>query len=449
MEHNPEFFWPRLTARRNPSQEPYHYLRGRGMGGSSTVNGLCAIRGVPEDYDRWAELGAAGWSFADVLPAFVRLEDEHDFPDEPYHGRGGPVPVYREPPSGWGGVDTAFHEAALAAGYPSSHDHNAPGATGLSPFAMNIRGGRRVSTNDGYLEPARGRPNLVIRGGSHVDTLLLEPGGRRARGVRLAGGERCLVEAGGEVILCAGAVHSPAILMRSGLGPAAELAGLGIRPVCDLPVGRGLQDHAMLMLKVPTVESARRSLDNRVTNCVLRYSSGLAGAGANDMMLLPNNGSARFGHSWMIVQQEQVFSRGWLMLVSPDPTIDPLIEQRLLTDERDVVRMADAVDRVADLLAHPALAEIVTGAPDRPGRDELARMVVDTVHVCSTCRMGSASDATTVVDPDCRVLGVDGLRVVDASIMPEVPRANLHLSIVMIGEHMAARLRGARPSQGG
>lgn len=440
VERNPEFFWPRLTARRNPVQQPYHYLRGRGMGGSSTVNGLCAIRGVPADYDRWAELGAAGWAFADVLPAFVRMEDEHDFPDAPYHGRGGPVPVYREPEPGWGGVDLAFREAALDAGFPWCDDHNAPGSTGLSPFAMNIRDGRRVSTNDGYLEPARDRPNLTIRGGSHVDRLVFEPAGRRVVGVLLAGGERCLVEPGGEVILCGGAVHSPAILLRSGVGPAAELARLGIDPLLDLPVGEGLQDHAMLMVPVPTVEEARHSVDGRVTNCVLRYSSGLEGAGENDMILLPNNG-ARHGHSWLIAQQEQVFSRGRLTLTSPDPDADPLLEECLLTDERDLRRMGDALERIRELLAHRALTSILDGRPELPEPADLPRVVMDTVHVCSTCRMGSPDDVTTVVDPDCRVLGTDGLRVVDASIIPEVPRANLHLTVVMIAEHAAARLR--------
>jgi choline dehydrogenase-like flavoprotein len=440
VERNPEFFWPRLTARRTPVQEPYHYLRGRGTGGSSTVNGLCAIRGVPADYDRWAGLGATGWAFADVLPAFVRLEDEHDFPDGPYHGRGGPVPVYREPESGWGGVDLAFRDAVLDAGFPWCEDHNAPVSTGLSPFAMNIREGRRVSTNDGYLEPARDRPNLTIRGGSQVDRLVFSPHGGRVTGVLLTDGERCLVEPDGEVIVSCGAVHSPAVLMRSGIGPAAELARLGIEAVLDLPVGQGLQDHAMLMVKVPTVEEARHAVDNRVTNCILRYTSGLAGAGDNDMMLLPNNGSARFGHSWMIAQQERIVSRGRLTLVSRDPDVDPLIEQCLLTDERDLIRMRDALERIREVLAHRALTAILDGRPELPEPEELPHVVTDTVHVCSTCRMGSPDAATTVVDPDCRVLGVEGLRVVDASVIPEVPRANLHLTVVMIAEHVAARL---------
>jgi 5-(hydroxymethyl)furfural/furfural oxidase len=441
VEHNPEFWWPGLTARRNPVQEPYHYLRGRGLGGSSTVNGLCAIRGVPDDYDGWAELGAKGWSFEEVLPSFVKLEDEHDFPDAPYHGRGGPVPVYRQPEAGWGGVDLAFRDALLDTGVPWCDDHNAPDSTGLSPFAMNIRDGRRVSTNDGYLEPARDRPNLTIRGGAHVDTLTFAPRSRRVRGVRLATGERIQVDPGGEVIVAAGAAHSPAILLRSGIGPAGDLGKLGIEVVADLRVGRGLQDHAMIMLAIPTIERARHSLDNRVTNGILRYSSGLGGAGANDMMLLPNNGSDRFGHSWMIVQQEQAFSRGRLTLRSRDPEVDPFLEQRLLTDERDLARMDDAVARIAELLRHRAFAAILEGRPELPASQDLPRLVMDTVHLCSSCRMGSPDDQTTVVDPDCRVLGVDGLRAIDASVIPTAPRANLHLSVVMIAEHMATRMR--------
>ncbi|MBO0681623.1 MAG: GMC family oxidoreductase N-terminal domain-containing protein [Candidatus Dormibacteraeota bacterium] len=442
---HPEFWWTGIQARRNPVQDPYPYGRGRGVGGSSTVNGLCAIRGVPEDYDQWAEMGATGWAYEDVLPAFIKSEDDHDFGDRPYHGQGGPTPVYREPQEGWGGVDLAFKDAALDAGYEYSEDHNAPGATGLCPFAMNIRDGRRVSTNDGYLEPARDRPNLTIRGDSHVDSLVFEPGSRRVKGVRLVGGEEIEVVSGGEVIVSAGAVHSPAILMRSGIGPAGHLAGLGIEVVSDLPVGRGLQDHPMVTIRLQTREEARRSLGNRVTNCVLRYGSGLADGGPNDMMLLPNNGSAVMGASLMVIQQQHPFSRGELTLVSRDPMAHPYMEMGILTDERDRVRMEDSLERVAELLDHQAFRAILTARPVLPNPSDLPRIVTDTVHISATCRMGSPDDPAAVVDPECRVLGVDGLRVVDASVMPEVPRANTHLSVVMVAEHMAARMRARQP----
>ena len=440
LDANPGMWWPKLLSRRNPAQDPYLYLRGRGAGGSSTVNGLCAIRGVPDDYDGWAAAGATGWAYADVLPAFRRSEDDHDFGDADYHGRGGPTPVYREPRDGWGGVDDAFTEAASALGAPYQPDHNAPGATGLSPFAMNIRDGRRVSTNDGYLEPARDRPNLEIRGDVHEDTLVLAADRTTVRGERLAGGETILVGSGGEVIVACGAAHSPALLMRSGIGPAADLAALGIEPAADLPVGRHLQDHAMLMVPVPAAEQTRQSRDSRVTNIVWRSSSGLGGAGVNDMMLLPNNG-AHTGHAWLIAQQEQVFSRGTLTLASADPLADPVIEQNLLVDERDQIRMADAVDRMAALLGEPSFAGIVTGDVDLPKPHDLPNIIGDTVHLCATCPMGPEDGPHTVVDPDGKVLGLDGVRVIDASIIPAIPRANLHLTVVMIAEHLAARLR--------
>ncbi|HEX6470081.1 MAG TPA: GMC family oxidoreductase N-terminal domain-containing protein [Streptosporangiaceae bacterium] len=454
VDSNPDFWWPGLRARRTPAQEPYLYLRGRGVGGSSTVNGLCAIRGTPDDYDEWARRGAKGWSFDEVLPSFIKLEDEHDFPDAPHHGRGGPVPIYREPEEGWGGADVAFRDAVLDLGHPWHPDHNAPESTGASPFAMNIKDGWRVSTNDGYLEPARGRPNLTVRGDAHVDGIVIAGGA--ARGVRLLSGEVEEVAADGEVIVACGAAHSPPLLMRSGIGPAGDLTRHGIDVVADLPVGRNLQDHCMLLVPIPILESARYSLDDRVTNVVLRYSSGLGGAGRNDMMLLPNNGAgrtvagdrARGGvgptrrSGMMIAQQEQVFSRGQVSLVSRDATVDPLIEHRLLTDERDRIRMEDALDRIAELLGHPAMTAILDGKPELPAKEDLPKIVTDTVHLCGTCRMGAPDDDTTVVDPDCRVLGVDGLRVIDASIMPTVPRANLHLTVVMIAEHMAARMTG-------
>lgn len=443
VESNPDFFWPELKAQRNPAQDPYIYLRGRGLGGSSTVNGLCAIRGIPDDFDGWARMGAKGWSFADVLPSFIKLEDEHDYPDAPYHGVGGPVPIYREPESGWAGSDFAFRDVALDLGHPWCDDHNAPDAIGACPFAMNIRDGWRVSTNDGYLEPARIRPNLEIRGDAHVDEIVMA--GNAARGVRLIGGEVEQIASDGEVIVACGAAHSPPLLMRSGIGPADELAAHGIDVLADLPVGRGLQDHAMLLLPTPIVDDACHALEDRVTNVVLRYSSGLGGAGANDMMLLPNNGGGR-RPAMMIAQQEQVFSRGQVTLISRDPSVDPLIQQRLLTDERDLVRMEDAVDRIAEMLNHRSMRAILDGRPELPAKEDLPKIITDTVHLCGTCRMGAPDDEASVVDPDCRVLGIDGLRVIDASIMPAIPRANLHLSVVMIAEHMATRMAAARLS---
>ncbi len=262
------------------------------MGGSSAINGQIAIRGVPEDYDGWAAAGCAGWSFADVLPAFNRLETDLRFGAAAYHGEAGPIPVYRAPVSNWGAVDQALAEAALDAGYPWEADHNAPGTTGVSPYAINSQGGVRVSTNDAYVEPARGRNNLAIFGEAFVDRVLFDA--ERAIGVRahIASGWREV--RGAEVILAAGAVGSPAILMRSGVGPAAHLAALEIAVKTDLPVGEAFQDHPAIFLPVRLEPHAQPPPGFRHTNACVRYSSGLAGAGPNDMMMVAMN---RFGDS--------------------------------------------------------------------------------------------------------------------------------------------------------
>jgi choline dehydrogenase-like flavoprotein len=228
--------------------------------------------------------------------------------------------------------------------------------------------------------------------------------------------------------------------MRSGIGPAGDLARLGIHAAVDLPVGVGLQDHPELAVELPTRADVRRGVGN-VTNSVLRWSSGVAGAGPNDLMVLPHNGTEP-GRSHLFVQLEHVYSRGRLRLCSPDPAVDPLIDLDLLTDERDVERMTAALERVGNLLAHRAFARLMTGPAELPATGDYGRVVSDTAHLCSTCRMGAPDEPTTVVDPSCRVLGVDGLRVIDASVIPEIPRANLNLTVIMIGEHMAARLKG-------
>lgn len=447
-ELDPDFFWTGPSARRHRSQPTFPYRRGRGLGGSSTVNGLCAIRGVPEDFAEWVRMGAVGWSYEDILPAFVKMETDQDYPRAPYHGDSGPVPIYREPETGWGGMDIALRDAALAEGHPWDPDHNAPDGTGAAAFAMNIRDGIRVSTNDGYLEPARDRPNLTVRGGAHVDRVLLEQG--RARGVVLAGGETYRVAAGGEVLLSAGAVHTPGILMRSGIGPSHALKAIGIEVAADLPVGEGHQDHAVIFIQIPVTPESQVCVGNRPTNVVVRYSSGLAEGRRNDMMLMASNHNYWFGQptAGIAVQLNQAYSRGRFTLKSSDPHEDPHFEMDLLSDERDLTRIRDAIARVEPMLDHPSLRRIATGTAELPRTDEqILAMVKDVMHLCSTARMGAEDDPAAVVDPDCKVIGFDGLRVIDASVLPTVPSANINLTVIAMAELMASRI-SVRPLSG-
>jgi choline dehydrogenase len=454
----PQYHWPDLMAQRTPAQPPARYLRGRGMGGSSAINAMLAIRGVPEDFDRWAELGCRGWAFADVLPSFKRLEDDLDFGDRPYHGCSGPVPVSRIPLDTWSPFHLALRDAALALGYGWADDLNAPESTGASPSALNVRNGQRVSTNDAYLEPARGRSNLTIIGDALVDHVELD--GRRAHGVRVLTSAGWQLVYGQEVILCAGAIHSPAILLRSGIGPADDLWRLGVAPLVNAPgVGQNLGEHPLIELTLQLRPDARAaSLHTRPGLCIVRYSSGLAGAGRNDMQIVSAQpvgiDEDAYVRGGIGVSAVQSFSRGRVWLTTPDPQTDPAVDFRLLTDERDLVRMRDGVRRLFELARHEAIATITARVqideagrspddiPDTPQLDEwLQACCSDYVHAVGTCRMGAPDDPQSVVDPDGRVIGVERLRVVDASIIPEVPRANTHLTTVMIAEHIAERMK--------
>ena len=453
------YYWPRLLAQHTPHQRPRLYTRGRGLGGSSAVNAQLAIRGLVEDYDAWAALGCIGWSAQDVLPYLIGLEDDVDFGDRPYHGRGGPIPICREPMSAWGAVTRAFHAAALAAGHGWSDDINAPASTGLSPFAYTSRGGVRVSTNDAYLEPARARSNLAILGDALVDRVLFE--GHRAVGVRAHLGGQWRQLWARTIVLCAGSIHSPAILWRSGVGPAAALQTLGIRPLVNAPaVGQNLCEHPLIGIGLRLRPAARvTSLHVRPFHCAVRYSSGLRGTGRNDMFLsagdfvdIDENGLA---HGSLFAALLQPFARGRVYLTMPDPAIDPAIEFHLLSDARDLVRMRDGVRRLFALAQQPALTAITEQvlldddghtAEDFTTDAQMDAWLLahcgDFVHASGTCRMGDPGDPHTVVDPEGRVIGADGLRVVDASIMPQAPRAPTHLTTVMIAEYMAARWRG-------
>lgn len=438
---NPDFYWQGITATRAAGQQPFPYRRGRGLGGSSTVNGLYAIRGVPDDFVEWERLGAVGWSPETMLAAYCRIEDEHDFPRSPHHGKDGPTPVYREPEAGWGGVDRALRAAAMDAGHPWHPDHNEPRATGVSPMAMNIRNGQRVGTNHAYIDPARGRPNLTIRGGVLADRVTFE--GTTATGVVDADGAAHGLLHGGEVILSAGSCGSPAILMRSGIGRVEDLAEAGVRQVADLPVGRGAQDHAVTFVELPVRPEAQTCVANRPTNVVLRYSSGFPGSRTNDMMIMATNHNYWFGKetAGLAVSLEQPLSRGRMLLRSADPHADPHFELNLLSDPLDMARVKDGLDRARRLMEHQAFQSIATGPATWPRDDgEIQASVKDTMHLTSTVRMGDRESPDTVVDPQCRVLGMEGLRVVDASIMPTVVSANTYLTVLALADEFTQRL---------
>lgn len=459
---SPEFHrfrYDNLMARRSAAQEPRVYWRGRGMGGSSAINGQIAIRGMLEDFDIWAEQGCVGWSGEELLPAFIRLEDDLDFGHMPYHGTGGPIPIYRAPRDTWGAVDNALCNAALDLGYGWADDHNAPGSTGVSPFAIDSRDGIRVSTNDAYLEPVRSRPNLTIQGDTTVERICFD--GRRATGAlaQTPNGRQELQAH--ETIVACGAVHSPAVLMRSGIGPAGHLRQIGIPVVADLPVGDNLCDHSSVWLGLKLTSEARvPTAAHRHTNCCVRFSSGMPGTGQNDMFMASMNvigyEGASLASGLLVVATYQTFSKGSVRLISPDPWTDPDVDIAMLSDERDLVRLRDGYKRLHAIVHHPAVQAIcegyfsfVTGdfavelMPDDALDQWLLANCQDTQHPVGTCRMGPASDPRSVVDPDCRVIGRDGLRVIDASIMPENVRANTHLTTIAIAEHMAARLQSA------
>jgi choline dehydrogenase len=463
-----------LTAARTRAQPARIYWRGRGLGGSSTVNGQIAIRAIREDFERWVAMGCEGWGFDDVLPYFNRLECDLAYGDRPYHGADGPIPIHRATLAEFGPVDRLLAEAALDAGIPWCPDHNAPDAFGVSPYAINSRDGARVSTNDAYIEPIRGANNLAIRCDAQVDRMVLE--GSRAVGVEfIVNGRRERAHAR-QVLLAAGAVHSPAILVRSGIGPAAALEALGAPVIADLPVGQGLQDHALFSIALRLKSAHVPAPGFRHTNCCARVAADDVPGGPGDLMFVAMN---RLGDSlgrqslddhapaigMLGVWLNRCESRGRLEFHSLDPFAHPAVHLDMLSAATDRARLRSGVRRLVEFAQHRAVLPIVEDrfvsaagwAGGRAGAlalGELAALddaaldalmlatVGDTQHTTATCRMGRADDPDAVVDTDCRVRGVDGLWVIDASVMPEVPAANTHLTTVMIAERMAERLAG-------
>jgi choline dehydrogenase len=394
---------------------------GRLVGGSSATNNVMALRGDPAVYDSWAAAGNPGWSFADVLPAFVRLERDLDFPTEPWHGDRGPIVVHRP-----GGAQSTFLHACEALGYEIVADHNAPGAVGAGRLPLNELDGVRQSTALTYLRNARQRPNLTLHAGRPVERVLVENG--RAIGVQLRGGDRIHA---GEVVLSAGAFGSPTLLLRSGIGPAGELAALGVPVHHDLPgVGRNLQDHPLLRLPFA---AAGLPLADPPRHTLLTARTGRAGP--PDIQVFPSGPTADDPDTvTLLVGLMTPRSRGALRLASADPADPPRIDPGHLRDPDDLARLTTGARLAHRLAATDPLAGHLT---PRARSDEVLENAGSYQHPVGTCRMGPADDPHAVVDPAGRVHGIADLAVVDAAVMPSIPSANTNLPTLMLAERLA------------
>jgi choline dehydrogenase len=437
------------------------YPRGKATGGSSAVNATVALRGVPADYDEWGSLGNPEWAWQHVLPYFRRLEDDQDEAGD-LHGRNGPIYVRR-----WKSEELHPFSGAVAAGfralgYPEVSDHNHPDSTGFGAYPVNQRDGMRVSTAIAYLLPARHRLNLTIRSDCLVDRVLFE--GNRAVGVVVDSGEVVQTVLGRRITLSAGAVASPAILLRSGIGPKADLLQLGIEPVADLPgVGANLLDHptASLML-IP--KSGLCDLNTPSVQMILRTTSP-GSEEFNDLQVFAVNQldigglapqvAQRLGMSVfprIVASLQRPLSRGRLTLNSKDPHIQPRLELNYFDHPEDMRRMVEGMRLCWQVAQAPEVQALIDGveglsedmvADDAAVRQAVRDTVSTTFHPAGTAKMGPASDSESVVDQYCRVHGVENLRVVDASVMPNVPRANTNLTCIMIGERVADWMRGS------
>jgi choline dehydrogenase len=430
--------------------------RARVVGGCSATNASFALRGAVEDYDRWATLGNPGWSFDDVLPAFCRLEHDLDFPDVGWHGADGPLPIRRYADEEIDPVQRAFLEAAVAVGDAPVEDHNRPGAVGVGKIPANSIDGERMSTARTYLAAARGRPNLEVRPQVLVDRVVVRD--ESAIGVRLA--ESAETVEAGLVILAAGAYGSPAILLRSGIGPAEDLRALGIPTVADLPgVGRNLQDHPLVVITFPVAET----FVGPGYATVASWRSGLAAADEPYDMHVFCNGpfeveptdsglaSAPSPAVWgaLVVGVMRPRSRGWLRLRSTGPEDPPRIYPAYLEHPDDLARLVEGVQRARSMLGAEPLAGCVIGPENPPWRglddqealERVARAGVGPYyHPVGTCRMGPDPKYGAVVDAACRTHGVSRLVVADASVMPEIPAANTNIPTIMLAERVGERL---------
>lgn len=423
---------------------PVGALRGKVLGGSSAINGAVAIRAREADFRRW---DLPGWSYAELLPAFRRLEDS-DGGVTDLRGQGGPLPVRQLKREDITPMQRAFIDAARAAGYAAVSDFDGPDPHGVGPYRMNVVNGVRVNTGMAYLgNGVRARPNLRVLGQSLADRVLFE--GRKAVGLRLADGR---VVRAREVVLCAGAYGSAAILLRSGVGPARDLTALGIPLRADLPVGQRLKDHPFYY----NAYAARPEVIGAQSPAIgakLWTRSSLAGPDELDLHitathLFPHELSPTGIGFVLAVALTLPQSTGKVSLVSRDPAAAPRIDLNFLAEDSDRARLLQGVKLARQLgasapLAALAHAELAPGAAvqDDRGIEQSLRDTLDTYHhPTSTAPMGRDGDPRAVLDLHCRVRGLQGLRVVDASIFPDTISVATNITTIALAEHAAANL---------
>ncbi|HEX2215391.1 MAG TPA: FAD-dependent oxidoreductase [Xanthobacteraceae bacterium] len=500
---NSEYKWPVQAHTRTRDTSPAVPIpQARILGGGSSVMGMVALRGTPDDYDEWERLGARGWAWADVLPFFRNLETDLDFAG-PLHGNSGPTAIRRHKPEEWPPLSRAAREYAAKRQMPFVADMNGDFRDGLCSVPIAATAEKRQSSAICYLEATvRKRPNLRIETSTLVTKLLLEGG--RAVGVEVERHGRREIFRAREIVLATGALFTPALLMRAGIGPASELRKLGIEVVADLPgVGANLQNHPVLyfcaLLKPGAEQSPALKSQN---NTSIRFSSNEPGCPPSDMyaQVLSKTSWHALGQklATLTMVVHKPFSRGRVSLRSPKASDQPLIEFNYLADDRDLRRLAFGTRMLADFAGSQELrplchnffpvfltdrlrklnqpttanalkawtvAKLLDLAPWLAGRVgamiggsvDIATLVSDraaleahirahvagAAHYCGTCRMGLPTDPYAVVDPQGRVRTVGGLRVADASVMPVIPRGNTNVPTLMVAEKIAAAITDA------
>ena len=441
------------TAKGTDVSGPIILPRGRVVGGSSAINGQIFLRGVPEDYDSWAEAGLDQWSYQKLLSAFRRSENDLDFGGD-FHGTNGPIGCIRPKREAWLPAQKAFYEACRSAGFPDCPDHNLPDSTGVGPLPFNNVDNVRISTAVGYIADIRHRLNMTIRADCRVHRIIIE-NGRAVGVVAESRGEMFEVRAG-EVIVSAGAVVSPQLLMLSGIGPADHLEGHGIKVIADVPgIGQNLQDHPKVFVLWNTVPDYEYDFERNRLQLALRYTAN-GSHERNDMAVYMDAISTgrldRGGDMQKPIGVEMNLvlhnadSRGEIRLNSTDVTDQPLIDFNYMSQPRDLERMRDGVRKLVTIGERPefrTIADVMIQPTTDVIDDDLAldewirREVVTGHHISSSNMMGVESNPSAVVDQYGAVRGVTGLRVVDASIMPTCVRANINATVIAMAERMA------------